>query len=315
MRAWCSGLVVVALCACAPKDLLTATAGYATVAASSTTQLAAAPGILSALCRQRLELEYLTQRLVPGQPASGLEGFVDRPFKTAGGHLDITWRQRCAGMQRAETAFAAALGALATYSAALGELAGKDVAAESDIKDLAKAASAAAGKLADSAVPYQPAIEGLGPPLADLAQSLEGNWRARHLAAVIARSDKPLREIIARLHDFIHVARARQLKDVRVALGDLVLALDQTRAPNDVATLVLTARIDIEVTDRLDQLDSQLKSMTDILDLLADAHGTLKDAWDKGDIAGVDTVRAMAALAKHVYADVKAFENPTPGGT
>lgn len=306
------GVVCVLVVGCLNTKLIKATASYAKITETSAAELAAAPGIVGELCRERLELEYLTQRLIPGANVSALQDFVDKPFKTASGNTTITWKQRCAGLRHADDAFSKGLDSIRAYGAALGEFAGKDLAPGDDIKALAKSAADSAAKLTDDAKPYQAAIEGLGSGLTGLAHAIEGRWKGNELKQLVAKTDQPLQSIIKVLGDYIQVARKRQLLDVRVAVKDLVSALDQ-RSPNGIALLTLTGRLDIEVTAHLDQLDGKLKAMSDVLLELASAHAKLNIGWQKGEEFGVDTMKAMATLAKDVYTSVKAFQNPTGG--
>jgi len=73
-------LVWVVLAACTPTKLLKATADYATLTQVTASELHDAPGILTQLCRDRLEIEYVTERLIPGAVAGSLQDFVDQPF-------------------------------------------------------------------------------------------------------------------------------------------------------------------------------------------------------------------------------------------
>ena len=298
------------LVACTPTKLLKATADYATLTQITASELHDAPGVLTQLCRDRLEIEYMTERLIPGEVAGSLQDFVDQPFTSASGNISLSWKLRCASLRRAEDAFDRGLSAIEKYGRALGAFAGRDLTPEADIRSLASATAADATTLSEDAKPYHAAIDGLGAPLADLAHALEGKWKRHALAPLIVRTDQPLRTAIHQLDEFIRVVRKRQLVDARVALHELVTVLDR----KDVMMNVFVSRLDIEMTDHFDQLDAKLRAMTAALDSLAAAHAKLADGWNKGEDAGLATLVAIATSARDIYADMKAFQNPSVGG-
>lgn len=342
-------LVVSALVSgsgCTPTKLLKATLAYSVVTQGVATQLRDAPGLVTELCRERLELEYLMQRLTPGQEVKVLHEWIDQPYATASGLGQITWRQRCAGLSRAEDAFQRGLAALEQYGAALGEFAGHDVAPDADIKTLADAAASDAGSLSEDAKPYHDAIAGLSSGLSKLAAELEGDWKGKKLRDLVPRTNKSVHDTISDLQQFIKVVRTRHLRDVRESLKLVVEGIDQvrrlnaeglnlpaaaspkefepafklvlssigqTRALNDVALDLLTARIDVDVTRRLDDIDARLTGMSQALESLADAHAKLADGWERGEQDGIATLKSIATLAGDAYHELSAFKNATKG--
>jgi hypothetical protein len=297
---------------CTPTKLLKATADYSAMTVAVTTELKDAPGLVTLLCRDTLELEYLTERLTPGQQTEVLQKWFDQPFPSANGHVQISWHQRCDGLARADAAFDRGLAAIQQYGAALGEFAGHGVAPEADIQKLADAAADDAGKLSDDAKPYHDAIAGVGTGLAALAKEVEGDWQGRKLGELVPKTDPALRATVGALQSFIGVVRQRHLEGARVALKDLVHSLDQRRGENDVAVILLAGRLDIEITDHLDQIDARLKAMSNALDSLADAHLKLAEGWQHGEGHGLATLKTIAALAGDAFHELKAFQNAAP---
>lgn len=306
--------VLAGLGSCGNSQLLVATASYATISQATMGDIAAAPGIVLQLCRQRLEIEYLTDRLIPEEKVGALQDFVDKKFKSASGHVDITWKQRCAALHIPDDAFARGIGALNAYGAALGTLAGHDLASPDALNLFAAACAADSLKITGDALPYQGAIQGLGAGLTDLARLVEGAWRDHKLKKIIVTADPALQKVIGGLQEFIKTVRKRELNDARHALHDLVDALDLSRAPNDITLSHLTGRIDIDITDKLDALDGQLAAIDALLQQLADAHARLRDGWEHGDKLGVETARAVSQLARDAYQSLKQFQNPTKSG-
>lgn len=296
-------IVALTLSGCAPTKLLKATVDYATVTDTVAATLRDAPGLLTQLCRDRLEIEYLTLRAIPGQQPPPLESWIDVPHATAAGNFQITWRQRCAALSRAEDGFGLGLQGIRDYARALATFAAHEIAPDSGMANLASAAGDDAVKLSADATPYHDAIAGLGGGLSKLAKQLVGNWQGKKIGSLVERADPSFRQTLGGLEAFIVVVRNRHLVDARRALAELVEALDTRRTDGDLAI----GRFDIAMTDHLDHIDRQLLATLHALETLADAHAQLVAGWDKGESFGLETLEAIASLAGEAYHDVSAF--------
>lgn len=302
------GAVVVAtITACTPTKLLKATAQFSTTTVAATAELRAAPGILSELCRDRIELDYFEHRLIPGQAVAPLAEFREAPIPTVGGHTTTSWKIRCDGLARADQAFLRGLSALEQYSAALGGFADKDLVTKDELDKLAASFADDAQKLREDAAPYHDALAGLSAPVAAIAQAVEGNWKGRKLRGLVHRTNPSVHDLVEQLEEFIRVVRRGYLRDTRLALHDVVELAQGLRRAEDLSTVVSGTRMEIEMTRELDALDARLELLYSLLETIAVAHSELDAGWEKGEDSGLSTLKTIALFSRDVYSSVKAF--------
>jgi hypothetical protein len=303
--------VLGTIAGCAPTKLLQATAEFSRMTESAAADLSAAPGLVTSMCRLRAQIEFLTKRMEPGQQLTTFEAFYSTttfPINLPGAPT-ITWKQQCLAYHVADDVFAKAVLSIGEYGAALGGFGSESVAPGSDLQSTVKAASDGLAQISAAAKPFKTALEGIGAPLADIADAIATEWKARELKQLVDRTDSPLHEVVRKLDAFVTVLRDEQMRDLREALQTL---LDEVKLRD--AWQLPGSMLDVTLGDQLAQYDRRLAALSDLLHKLAAAHAQLKAGWDGGEDIGLDTVKAVGTLARDVYGDVKAFENPAKEG-
>jgi hypothetical protein len=309
-------LVVITLAlvsACAHNELLTATAQFSATAKTSVSDLGAGPRLVLALCRQSAELRYV-QNLGAMPRDISFSAWYEQPTQAAPGVPSVTPRQICAAYRLADAGFEDGLASIAAYAEALGVIANGGTAPTLDLNGLASSVAARAATLSGAAAAYKPALEGAGKPLSEIASALLASWEASKLREIVGKTDQPFHNLIGQLLAFLDVVKRGQLREVRLNLAEEVKAHRVPGAPPNVALAYTIAFIDVEMTRRLDRIELQIAALTDLLNGLARAHKVLKDGWERGDSSSIDTVRALASMAKDIYTSAKGFQNPQPGG-
>jgi hypothetical protein len=302
-------LVALATAGCAPQALVVATSHFAQVSATAEVDIAATPGIVARVCRLRAELEYLAQRVHLGDDVPSFTAFFTStafPLQLPGAPT-ITWRQQCLAYHVADEAFARAVDSIRAYTTALGGFAESRFDSSAELEAITKSAADSAALVSTSARAYQTALEGIGHPLAKIAGVAARHWQADELRALVDQTDPPLHEAIAKLDAFVGVLRGEQLRDLREALDTFRQEM-KFRANVD---LVSAAIVDVDMTERLANIDHQLIEVSNLLHLFATAHGELMRSWDAGD--GDAAARAMAAYEHEMGAVARAYATASGG--
>lgn len=303
---------VICTAACASNGaLIKATANYATLSGSTLGEVGNAPTIVRDLCQQRIEMEYVLRRQLPNAVLD-FDEFIAKPFATNEPYRPTTtWKQLCDGYAPVDDAFAKAIASLGAYGASLGEIAGNGYAPSVNIATLAGDAGTDATKLGPDAARYKDAVTGLGRPLGALANAITTRWVAGNLVVIVDRADPPVQALVKQLVAFVTIVRTEHLAETRAVYKDLREELDLMREQKpDLVSGVMIAALDVEMARRFAQTDAKLKSLTDLLVQLGNAHAALKKGWAKGDHTARATLKELSGIAKAAYADVKLFQNP-----
>jgi len=303
------------LAACTPRKLIDATVSYAGLSDATFGELGTVPGLVTDLCVQRAQLEYMTVRVTGGKAPTTFAEFYAKAESVIGlpGAKTITWKQHCGGYRVADDAFEAGLGSIAAYGGALRDFATENATSQQGLEAIAASATTSAAALSATDAQYKDALGGLATPIGMIADAAKVKWKARKLRGLVDKTDPALQEAIRILGDFVGTVRSRQVRDLREALDVLRDDLEEIREATGSKPykidLVTAMMIDIQMTERITQMESRLTALVELLKQLGAAHTELRKGWDAGEDMGTDTLKTMRVLGKAIYDDIKAFRS------
>jgi hypothetical protein len=295
--------MTVALSGCLPSDLLKATSELGLAAQTVSSRLSGTTGIVTDLCRTEAQLDFLVH-LAKDQThyKSWAEYYnqaplTEGPAREAGGRAP-SWNAWCGGLRTVDAAFMKISLAIAAYGGALDRTAQTHTLGSTDIEGLTKSAADDVTQFVSWARPYKTALESVGSPLQQISNGLLTQWVGRKIKTVVDGADGPLQEALADLEGFVAVVQKELLFYANIYRENL--ALQGSKEPMAVAV------VDMDVSQKLENVERDLASFLYGLKKLSAAHATLRRGWDAGcRVAQHSNAREVRELAFAILADAR----------
>jgi hypothetical protein len=266
----------VSLSACAPKELLKATADLGAATRTAAASVRQTSTIVVDLCRTEAELDFLTHLAKDQTPFKTWDEYYrgatlsDQATRQARG--PVTWSTWCAGFAVVDRTFEKITLAIGSYGAALAQAAGSQELSSTDIAGLTKSVSDDLALFVPWAAQYKSTLEGIGSPLAKLTNGLLTLWVGQKVRIVVDGADRPVHEALEDIGRFLAVA------DKELAFYVDVYRVGLTAQGSNEPLAV--AMEDMMVTKKVEAARARLATYATAIHKLETAHAALRRGWD-----------------------------------
>ena len=226
--------VAALLAGCPPTNLLKATIAYGTASDDVTSELADTANLMTSICHERAEIEYLSSQFEQlGQPTSFAAFYEHQTHELPDLGTLATWKDQCTAYRALDQRFSKLVHVVGAYGTALAAFAADDADAGTPLGAVIKSIGTDVATALPAAAPYKAELSGAGDPIGRVATALQQRWKAKHLGALVTTLAPDVDTILSALAGYIEAVRTREIGDARGALGDL---MEQLHSVNSVGS-------------------------------------------------------------------------------